>query len=414
MNVEELAGRYLRLGLRAGRLRGGLVDAYTGPDAPRRQVAGEPPPVAGELVEQAVRLRRDLGAVIVTAERTGAPLLRPSRLDFLDKQLVALECELRGLAGERIGFRAQLRAFFDTEIGGTGDQDRYRATHLELAELLPGGGTLASRMVAYRERERVPAELLGPAVQLLSAELRALTGAAIALPDDEAVYYETVTDRPWSGFNQHTGGHRSRVAINADAMPRAAQLARLVAHEAYPGHHTEHCRSGSGHPPERTLHLVNTPWCLISEGLAEAGLAAAVGPEWGRWTASVLAGLGIRMDGELAQRVERALEALSAVRQDAALLLHDRGADADDVVDYLRRWLLIPRRRARQQLRFLAHPLWRAYTTSYVVGYPLVLRWLAAGDPAEQVLVRHQRLLDQPWTPSALRAVLPDAENAVN
>jgi hypothetical protein len=397
VDIEEVAGRYLRLGLRAGRLRAGLVDSYTGPDALRRHVEAEPVSGPAELAGQAAVLRRELDAAVPA----------PSRRDFLDRQLVALECSLRELAGERIAFPEQLRAYFDTEVDGLGEPDSYRAAHVELAQLLPGRGSLASRMVAYRERERVPTALLGPAVQALSARLRELTAAAVGLPDGEAVFYELVSGRPWSGLTQHLGGHHRLVAVNTDAGPRAVQLARLVAHEAYPGHHTEYCRAGPSSQPERALHLVNTPRCVISEGLAEAGLVAAVGPEWGRWTASVLAGLGLRMDGELAQRVERVVELLGPVRQDAALLLHDRAADPGDVVEYLRRWLLLPERRARQVLRFLVHPLWRAYTTSYLVGYPLVLRWLADRDPDEPALLRHQRLLDQPWTPSALDRSLP-------
>ena len=58
--------------------------------------------------------------------------------------------------------------------------------------------------------------------------------------------YEVVTDKPWSGFNYYEGGYRSRVAVNADLKQQMANLPRLVAHESYPGHHTEHCRKEAG------------------------------------------------------------------------------------------------------------------------------------------------------------------------
>jgi hypothetical protein len=95
---------------------------------------------------------------------------------------------------------------------------------------------------------------------------------------------------------------------------------------------------------------------------------------------------------------------LLAVRQDAALMLHDRGADQADVQTYLQRWLLVPEPRARQMVRFLADPLWRAYTTTYVEGYRLLRGWLDARPPAQPLSQRYLRLLDEPLIPSALRA----------
>jgi hypothetical protein len=94
------------------------------------------------------------------------------------------------------------------------------------------------------------------------------------------------------------------------------------------------------------------------------------------------------------------------------MLLHERGADAAEVVAHLTRWLLVDERRARQMLRFLRHPLWRAYTTTYVEGARLVGAWLAARPVGQRPLARLARLLDEPLTPAALRAELADALTA--
>jgi hypothetical protein len=124
----------------------------------------------------------------------------------------------------------------------------------------------------------------------------------------------------------------------------------------------------------------------------------------------VLAEVGVRMDGDLAEWVERATRALRPVRQDAALLLHSLDTDPEQVWSYLRRWLLVDEARARHILRFLRHPRWRAYTTSYVEGARLVEAWLAApaggtGDGLDPsaAMPRLLRLMDEPWTPSQLR-----------
>ena len=227
----------------------------------------------------------------------------------------------------------------------------------------------------------------------------------------ETVKYEVVTDKPWSGFNYYEGDYRSRVAINADLPHRLSQLPHLVAHESYPGHHTEHCRKERGlveraDRTEHTVFLVNTPECLMAEGLADLGVEASVGVGWGPWAAEILGDLGLRFDGHLAERVAAAAAPLNRVRQDAAILLHDRGADAGDVVAYLQRWSLVSSERAIQQLRFLTHPLWRAYICTYIEGFDLLSRWLADRPEGQSVADRFVRLLDEPLTPRAVAGEL--------
>jgi hypothetical protein len=219
-----------------------------------------------------------------------------------------------------------------------------------------------------------------------------------------------VTDKPWSGFNYYLGDYRSTVAVNADLKQQMSNLPRLVAHESYPGHHTEHCRKEAGlvagkGQAEQTIFLVNTPQCLMAEGLADLALYAAIGPNWGGWASEIYADLGLRFDGERAEAVSEAAAALADVRQDAALMLHDEHRDVDDVVAFLKRWLLVNDDRARQTLRFLSSPLWRAYTSTYVEGYRLLRGWLEARPDGVSLTERFGRLLDEPLIPSSLRDV---------
>jgi hypothetical protein len=396
----DLVREYLLLGLRFDRLVEGFVDAYTGDPALRRQVADEPRPDPAVLARRAGELRAELPSA-------GLP---ESRTRFLAAHLTALECSGRTLAGQPVGFVAEVAAYFDVVIA-PGDPDVYREAHAAIDRLLPGNGPLAQRLAGYRSRDQIPPERLEPAVHALSGALRDRVRSSYGLPVEETVEYEVVTDKPWSGFNYYLGDFRSRVAINADIGHRMANLPHLVAHESYPGHHTEHCRKEAGlvraqRHAEQTIFLVNTPQCLMAEGLADLGLHAAVGPGWGPWAEEILGDLGLRMDGELAERLETATAGLLGVRQDAALMLHDQGVDPAEVQAYLQRWLLIDERRARQMLRFLSDPLWRAYTTTYVEGYRLLHTWLRARPPAEPLGQRYARLLDEPLTPSTVRAEL--------
>ena len=395
-SIRELIREYLLLGLRFDRIEPGYVDAFTGDPELRRVVSDEPAPVPADLARRADELLREI-----------PPNLDGTRADFIAAHLRALACAGRKFAGEPVGFVEEVRAYFDVSIG-SGDAERYRQAHARLNEVLGGSGTLADRMQAYRVHDEISAERLSGCIHAFSSALRDRVRADYRLPEGEVVEYEVVTDKPWSGFNYYLGGYRSRVAVNADLRQQMSNLPHLVAHESYPGHHTEHCRKEvglvelGGHD-EQTIFLVNTPQCLMAEGLADLALYAAVGPGWGGWAAEIYADLGLRFDGERAQAIADASAALIGVRQDAALMLHDEHRDVDEVTAFLKRWLLVDDQRARQMLRFLSSPLWRAYISTYVEGYRLLRGWLDARPAGVGVAGRFTRLLDEPLVPSTLR-----------
>jgi hypothetical protein len=399
MDATTLIREYLLLGLRFDRVEEGYVDSFTGDPDLRRAVASEPTPEPADLARQAQRLL----AAVPQAEG-----LEAQRADYLAAHLKALACAGRKFAGEDVGFVEEVREYFDVDIV-KGDPDKYREAHRKLDVALGGSGALADRLQAHRTGEEIPPERLEECIHAFSSALRDRVRADFPLPEAETINYEIVTDKPWSGFNYYEGDYRSTVAVNADLKQQMSNLPRLVAHESYPGHHTEHCRKEAGlveraGQSEQTIFLVNTPQCLMAEGLADLALHAAIGPEWGPWASEIYADLGLRFDGERAQAISEASAALADVRQDAALMLHDEHRDVDDVAAFLQRWLLTTEARARQSLRFLSSPLWRAYTSTYVEGYRLLRGWLDA-RPAEVTLTeRFGRLLDEPLIPSSLRA----------
>jgi hypothetical protein len=402
MESGTLIREYLLLGLRFDRVEEGYVDSFTGDPALRRAVDAEPTPDPADLARQAGRLLAELPNV---ARGNGFDEVRAN---YLGAHMRALACAARKFAGENVGFIEEVEEYFDVHIA-KGDPEQYRQAHRRLDEALGGSGALADRMAAYRASEEIPPERLEEAIHAFSSALRDRVRAEYPLPDAETITYEVVTDKPWSGFNYYLGDYRSTVAVNADLKQQMSNLPRLVAHESYPGHHTEHCRKEAGlvdgnGQAEQTIFLVNTPQCLMAEGLADLALYAAVGPGWGGWATEIYADLGFRFDGQRAEAVSEAAATLADVRQDAALMLHDEHRDVDDVVEFLKRWLLVNDERARQMLRFLSSPLWRAYTSTYVEGYRLLREWLEARPDGVRLTERFGRLLDEPLIPSALRA----------
>lgn len=423
-------GRYLRLGLALGRHLDGLVDAYYGPAELAAEASDGPPRPLGSLVAEARTLLDDLDgsapldlppegtsrraaeAVLAGAgsdQRAADPVAgEVARRRWLRAQVFGLSVTARRLAGEEVAYADEVEWCYGVRPRRV-PEDVLAAAHRRLDDVLPGSGPLRDRLVAWREAHTVPPDLLRPAISSLVEDLRQRTRERFGLPEGEHVEFELVTRQPWAGFNYYLGGLRSRVAVNVDLPVLSTSIAHLVAHEAYPGHHTEHTRKEVGlvrdcHRAEETIFLVGTPQCLVAEGLADLGLEVVFGPRPEPAVAEHLHPLGVRYDTEVVASVAVASEALGAVRQNAAFRLHEDGADPETVVGEVARWGLLPRDRAEKAVAFLTHPTWRAYLTCYVEGYRLCRRFVA-GDPA-----RFDRLLAEQLTPAELDAAAPAEE----
>ena len=405
-----MVDRYLTLGLRLGRHIDGLVDAYYGPRQHADRVQAEPVLAPDRLIAEARSLLADIdaGAPLDGADRSGTGVSNtatdgaaPARRRWLRAQVLGLVTTASKLNGEAIAYADEVEACYGVRPTRVPEEELLEA-HRRLDEVLPGSGPLADRLVSWREAHAVPVDKLRPAIDSLAEDLRARTATLFGLPDGEHIEFELVTDQPWSGFNYYLGNLSSRVAVNTDLPVLSTSLAHLVAHEAYPGHHTEHTRKEVGLVRRRrwleeSIFLVGTPQCLLAEGLADLGLEVVMGRHPEETVAEHMHALGIRYDTEVVGAVSTAGEALGGVRQNAAFRLHEDGADPEVVIDEVARWGLLSRDRAAKSVEFLVHPTWRAYLTCYVEGLPLCRRFVG-GDPA-----RFDRLLAEQLTPADLR-----------
>ena len=391
--VPGLVERYVRLGLALGRHLDGLVDAYYGPPAWKAEAEAGPPHPLPALVADAARLVADLDG--------GAdPEVAGRRRAWLRAQAVGLHTVGRSLAGEAVPYLDEVEASYGVRPGPVAE-DALVAAHRRLDEALPGTGTLRDRVIAWREAHTVPPEQLEGAIRSLAEDFGERTRRAFGLPDGEHVDWVLEADKPWSGFNYYRGDLTSTVAINVDLPVQSLVLGHLVAHEAYPGHHTEHCRKEVGLVRQRghleeAIFLVGTPQCLLAEGLADVALEALLGEGFESVLAPHFASLGLRYDADEAAAVRGALASVSKARGNLALMLHDEGRPHDEVRDWAERWLLLPRVRAEKQLAFISDPTWRAYIFCYTEGVELC-RAFVAGDPA-----RFERLLTEQLVPADL------------
>ncbi len=385
--LDHWGEEYIRLGFRIHQHIDGYVDAYFGPPTLREAVLAQPPLPPAELIAAADRLATALEASDYPARRR----------TYLHKQLTAMTTTCRQIAGEQLPYREEIRRCFDIDPTPI-PEDTFEDAIEELQTLLPGNGPVSERMVAWRKQFEIAGATAQPLLALIEAELRQRTQALYPLPAGEKVEFRLVNDQPWSGYNWYYGNYQSGVDINTDLPLQANTLTHLIAHEAYPGHHTEHCLKEAGLYAERgwaeqSIFLLNTPECVMAEGIANSGQKVIFGPgEMLRWqAATVYPAAGLAGDPH-EPRIVQAAAALAGVSGNAALLLHDEGRTEADVVRYIMRYGLLTEDRARQRLRFLAAPLWRSYIFTYFYGEHMIEQWLERGDPVERfgTLLRDQ------------------------
>ena len=410
---DPIARDYLLLGLRLDQHIPGLVDGYFGPADLKAEVD------VGQLRPPA-RLAADAGALI---DRLAAEVDDVQRRGWLSAEITALRTQALALAGDELPYVEHLTRCFAWTPQRRDDAD-FDAAAGELDDLLPGPEPLPNRLAAWDGKFEIPVERLPAVVEWLVGRFRARAVALFGVPPGDELKVSLVSNQPWSGYNWYDGGLRSRVDINTDLPIRAADLLHTVAHETFPGHHLEHAwkeadlidRRGR---LEASILLINTPECLISEGLADLGygFASPMDEEadllvelYGR------AGLPIATDsGAAREAAERTVamreprRRLSAVRVNAALMRHADGASHEEVLAYLMRMGRFPSHLAAKRLEFIEHPLWRTYVFVYDEGEALLRRWLETAAEADRV-ARFGRLLHEQLTPTAIAAELVRAQ----
>lgn len=397
--LDALGTEYLTLSLEIERLFPGFVDAYMGPDSLKVRANSGPAPDPKALLDRARRLLTDVQISDYD----------DNRKEFLRAQITGIVTTCRKLAGEELDYLEEVQGSFDINVAPVPDADLDRAL-ADLDLVLPGDGSIRDRMIAFRSQFVVDHKTAAHLIDVILAETRARTTRFVDLPADESVEVAFVSGQPWSGYNWYLGNGKSRVDINTDLPIHAHTLPRLIAHEAYPGRHTEHALKeltlyrGQGYG-EQAIQLINTPECVISEGIAVlAEEIAFPGDEGWRWMADVLLPhASIRIDQDVYRRVIEATRALQSVSANAALLLHKDGRSEREVVQYLTHYGLGAEAEAAKRFSFISNSLWRGYIFTYSVGRQLVSAWLNGLDEEER-LARFRRLLTEQITPSQLAA----------
>ena len=287
------------------------------------------------------------------------------------------------------------------------DESLFEEAHLALNEVLPGSEPLPERVQGFRERSRVPFEAALPIIRHVLEDFRSRTLRLYGLPHEEGCEITLVEDKPWRAYNWFLGGGRSLIELNQDFPMEMWEIPITVAHETYPGHHTERSTKenklyiGEG-CLEHSIALSNNPSSLISKGIAKnALLAVATEAEI---TAIMIdcyeqAGLA-KADAERAMAFVEAWHQLESVVDNQVLLLYRDQAPDKEVIDYGIRYALTTEEDEVRTLRFFKDPLSRSYVYNYTLGCQLIAAYLEQATDKQRAF---QRLLSDLSTPTEIR-----------
>jgi hypothetical protein len=370
--------RYVALALALGEHVEGLTFFY-----------GDGTPVwreRSDLLAEADRLLAELGEV------EPAPRGR-----WLERQLRALRAVA---AGEAFAVRDEARVLYGLAPKPCPEGD-FAEAHRLLDEALPGKGDLGSRYRTWLEASSIPGDKVVPVLRAAADVFRERTRELVGLPEGEDVEIELVRGERWRGFSRYLGGFKSRFSYNDEFALPAAEVALLVSHEAYPGHHTDNCWKdallvrGGGRVELKIVVAVGVQPVLV-EGIAHVATDLVEDEAAHRAVAAAVRDVGCDYDAEVGFRVATASRPLSAVSANV-VLMYDDGSTREELLDYVRTWSLQSEDRVQRTVDGIERSTFRASVFCYTEGYRLCSAFVG-GDPR-----RFERLLKEQLTLEDLR-----------
>ena len=395
---RDLGEQFVRLALAIDEHLPGYVDAYFGPEEWKVQAKQAGKLLLSELIRQVNQLATNISQ---------ADGLSPQRRDYLARHVIAMQMSVRLLSGEKVSLADEVEAMYDVRPAWK-DEANFEEAHKLLDEVLPPGGSLKERTLAWERSIEIPIEKVKELLPIIEGRLRTLTKQKFNLPEEESFTVEFVSNQPWSAYNWYMGKFRSRIDVNTDLPFRVRSLPALMAHEGYPGHHTdlvikERLLVQSLRYYEFTVNLINAPSAVMAEGIATTALRTIMTEqeleEWFREELLPVSGLS-HIDPKRILAVSKAGRKLNGITGNAAFMLHDHHKSEEEISQYLQKYDLSTEEEAKKRISFLSNSLYRSYIFTYHIGYDLFENLFQHGDRERYF----GRLMEEPVTPSQVRA----------
>jgi hypothetical protein len=402
--MNQISERYVRLVLAMGEHDTDYVDAYYGPPEWRTEVKAQKASLA-DIHGRAVAVIDELKAIPLPSDTMLA-----LRQKYLRRQTEALLARVEMLQGKKLTFDEESQALYDS-VAPHHDEAYFQNITAQLDKELPGDGTLADRIEAYRQGFVIPKDKLDVVFKAAIDGCRGRTLEHIQMPSDETFTVEYVTNKSWSGYNWYQGKFRSLIQVNTDLPIFIDRAIDLACHEGYPGHHVYNALLEKNLVRDRgwtefTVYPLFSPQSLIAEGSANYGIDVAFPAdervEFEKKNLFPLAGI----DASQAPRYYRIQELtgqLSYAGNEAARRYLDGQITAEQAADWLTKYSLMAPARAKQRVKFIDQ--YRSYVINYNLGKDLVKSYVerkSGGDRQKRWDV-FKELLSSPRLPSELK-----------
>lgn len=280
----------------------------------------------------------------------------PLRADYVGEMIDSLLALIDTFDGTPISFadrvtrqiRVPQTLVPDEEIEG------YRATiRAKLDELGFSGGTLVEDFDRYEAQARVPKEQVLEVLNELIAEARTRVTAMMYPYDHEGMTPEGVTAAPFSAYCDYP---TRKVLLNLDFPYTRFSLKHLATHEVFPGHLVhmnirENMVAAGTMPLDGAQVVTSSASAALFEGIADNGM------EFLDWIHGAEDELGVAL-----QRLR------SAMRCNAAWMMHAQGMSLDEIVPIMAEKCLQDPVTARSRLAFLNHNLRAPFVYAYYGG----------------------------------------------
>ena len=279
------------------------------------------------------------------------------RADYVEEMIDSLLALVTTFEAGEISFadRVARQIRVETQLVPQAELDGYRETiRQNLDELGYGGGSLEEDFARYEEQARVPADQVLSVLGDLIREARDRTVATMfPAMADEWMGPVGVTQVPFSAYCDFP---TRKVLLNLDFPYTRLSLKHLATHEVFPGHLVhmklrEEMVADGSMPLDGAQVVTSSASSALFEGIADNGM------EFLDW-----------LDGpedELGVAVQRLR---SALRCNAAWMMHQQGMTLEEIVPIMAQQGLQDPVTARSRLAFLHHNLRAPFVYAYYGG----------------------------------------------
>ena len=391
MSLTNFGRDYLLLCLRMNKVIDGFVDAYYGPLELKKIVEQENKCSPQQLIESCKSLQKQLNEQGLIEER----------IKFLEKTLGAIKTSLAIITGKEMPYLEEVYKLYDIKPELIDDSKFYDVAE-ELNSLYEGSGTLIERINKTKKRRQILPENLEETFSHAFRKIREKTIEIMpdVLPEGESISFQLVKDEPWSAYNWYLGNCISRIDINTDLPVQWDHVLKLVVHEGYPGHHTEHAVKEKllyqdEQRFEHCILLIPTPEAVISEGIGNAAIDVLFKDNEKfkfAFNEFCLDHSSEDLENFIAQ--SKSWEKVRGLLNNVAIHAHVDGWGDDDLVNYAMEFGFFTEKYIRQNLKFIRHPLWSSYVFTYSFGEMLIKRKFGPNPRPEdfKILLTHPAL----------------------